>query len=58
MTLAMWEETLQLSQDCRITHGEWIRRCMYWGLKNGQHIHELEIDEPYRLPPQGRPPEK
>lgn len=57
MSPAMYEETLRLSQDCRIVHAEWIRRAMYWGLMHFQHIREIDLPEPYRLPPPGRPPE-
>lgn len=57
MSSAMYEETQCLAQNCRITHAEWIRRCIYWGLRNPQHVLELDYPEPYKLPPPGRPVE-
>ena len=55
MTEAMFEETKRLADECRIPHGEWIRRCMCWGAEDGDRVLRMVCPDDFRVNPRGRP---
>ena len=55
MTEAMFEETKRLADECRIPHGEWIRRCMCWGAEDGDRVLRIVCPDEFRVNPRGRP---
>ena len=57
VTNAMFEDTKRLADACRITHSEWVRRCLCLGAANVEFIRNNEPIEPYRLKEPGRPME-
>lgn len=57
MTEPMFQETKRLADECRIPHGEWIRRCMCWGAEDENHVPRVRCPEEYKVLPRGRPTE-
>ncbi|MDE0204958.1 MAG: hypothetical protein OXP66_02865 [Candidatus Tectomicrobia bacterium] len=55
MTERMFNETKRMADECRIPHGEWIRRCMCWGTEDPNRVVRIMFPEEFKVGPRGRP---
>jgi len=55
MTEAMFQETKRQADECRIPHGEWIRRCMCWGAEDDTRVLRIVAPDEFKVMPRGRP---